>query len=107
MAHIGACTESLAPDANQLFEAKSWKYPFLDSTDPRLRKTDLTVLAESIDLSKCIISDEFVIPFQEILVKNMDVFSLHDEIGEAKGIDVNIELTNDEPFFIHPYRHRE
>ena len=39
----------------------------------------------------------------EILYEYKDVFSLRDEIGMCPNIEVNIEVTDNSPFFIRPY----
>ena len=36
-----------------------------------------------------------------------DVFSLRDEIGTCPNIEVNIEVTDNSPFFIRPYHVKE
>ena len=43
----------------------------------------------------------------EMLYKYKDVFSLRDEIGTCPNIEVNIEVTDDSPFFIQLYHVKE
>ena len=38
----------------------------------------------------------------EMLYEYKDVFSLRDEIGTCPNIEVNIEVTDNSPFFIRP-----
>ena len=42
-----------------------------------------------------------------MLYEYKDVFSLRDEIGTCPNIKVNIEVTDNSPFFIRPYRVKE
>ena len=42
-----------------------------------------------------------------MLYKYKDVFSLRDEIGTCLNIEVNIEVTDNSPFFIQPYHVKE
>ena len=41
--------------------------------------------------------------FRKMLYDYKDVFSLRDEIGMCLSIEVNIEVTDNSPFFIRPY----
>ena len=43
----------------------------------------------------------------EMLYEYKDVFSLRDEIGMCPNIEVNIEVTDNSPFFIQPYHVKE
>ena len=43
----------------------------------------------------------------EMLYEYKDVFSLRDEIGMCQNIEVNIEATDNSPFFIRPYHVKE
>ena len=43
----------------------------------------------------------------EMLYEYKDVFSLRDEIGMCPNIEVNIEVTDNSPFFIRPYHVKE
>ena len=43
----------------------------------------------------------------EMLYEYKDAFSLRDEIGMCLNIEVNIEVTDNSPFFIRPYHVKE
>ena len=43
----------------------------------------------------------------KMLYEYKDVFSLRDEIGTCPNIEVNIEVMDNLPFFIHPYYVKE
>ena len=43
----------------------------------------------------------------EMLYEYKDVFSLRDEIGMCLNKEVNIEVTDNSPFFIRPYHVKE
>ena len=43
----------------------------------------------------------------DMLYKHKDVFSLRDEIGTCPNMQVNIEVTDNTPFFIRPYHVKE
>ena len=43
----------------------------------------------------------------EMLYDYKDVFSLRDEIGTCLNIEVNIEVTDNSPFYIRPYHVKE
>jgi hypothetical protein len=93
----------LAKQANELYSRKIKKYPYLEKEDKRLSQTDIEVLNNNIDLSKCECDRETKGKLTEILKINMEAFSLHDELGIAKDQEVNIELVNEEPFYIRPF----
>ena len=43
----------------------------------------------------------------ELLYEYKDIFSLRDKIGMCPNIEVNIEVTDNSPFFIRPYSVKE
>ena len=43
----------------------------------------------------------------EMLYEYKDVFNLRDKIGTCLNIEVNIEVTDNSPFFIRPYHVKE
>ena len=43
----------------------------------------------------------------DMLFKYKEAFSLRDEIGTCPNIEVEIEVADESPFFIRPYRVRE
>ena len=45
--------------------------------------------------------------FYDVLEEYKDAFSLHDEIGLAPNMQVNLELLDKSPFFVHPFSVKE
>ena len=83
------------------------KYPWLDNMDERNYMTDQEILDKYIDLRNSCLDDSERKQVMEMLYEYKDVFSLRDEIGMCLNIEVNIELTDNSPFFIRPYHVKE
>ena len=79
------------------------KYPWLDYTDERKYMMDKEILEKYIDLRDSCLDDLERKQVMEMLYDYKDVFSLRDEIGMCPNIEVNIEVTDNSPFFIRPY----
>ena len=82
------------------------KYPWLDDMDERKYMMDQEILDKYINLRNSCLDDT-----ERRLVMEMyeykDAFSLRDEIGMYPNIEVNIEVTDNSPFFIRPYHVKE
>ena len=88
-------------------DRKREKYPWLDDTDERKYMTDKEILDKYIDLKDSCLDEVEQKQVMEMLYKYKDVFSLRDEIGMCPNIEVNIEVTDNSPFFIRPYHVKE
>ena len=82
------------------------RYPWLDNTDERKYMTDKEILDKYIDLKDYYL-DEAEKQVMKMLYEYKDVFSLRDEIGTCPNIEVNIEVTDNSPFFIRPNHVKE
>ena len=82
-------------------------YPWLDPQDPRRFQTDRELLEQLIDLSESSLTDSKKEQFYDLLEEYKKAFSLHDEIGLAQGMEINLELTDTTPFFIRPFTVKE
>ena len=83
------------------------KYPWLDDMDERKYMMDREILEKYIDLKDSCLGDSERKQVMEMLYDYKDVFSLRDEIGTCPSIEVNIEVTDNSPFFIRPYHVKE
>ena len=83
------------------------KYPWLDDMDDRKYMTDREIWDKYIDLRNSCLDDSERRQVIEMLYEYKDVFSLRDEIGTYPNIEVNIEVTDNSPFFIRPYHVKE
>ena len=77
-------------------------YPWLDDTDERIYMTDQEILDKYIDLRNSCLDDSERKQVMKMLYEYKDAFSLRDEIGTCPNIEVNIEVTDNSPFFIRP-----
>ena len=82
-------------------------YPWLDYTDERRYMMDKEILKIYIDLKDSCLDDSERNQVMEMLYDYKDMFSLRDEIGMCPNIEVNIEVTDNSPFFIRPYHVKE
>ena len=83
------------------------KYPWLDPDDPRRNMTDREILEKFVDMSDSILTPKQIRNLYDDLEKYKEAFSLRDEIGECPNMEIEIELTDNEPFFIRPYPCKE
>ena len=88
-------------------ERQNEKYPWLDNMDERKYMMDREILEKYIDLKDSCLDDLEKKQVMEILYDYKDVFSLRDKIGMCLSIEVNIEVTDNSPFFIRPYHVKE
>ena len=65
------------------------------------------ILDKYIDLRNSCLDEIERKQVMEMLYEYKDVFSLRDEIGMCLNIEVNIEVTDNSPFFIRPYHVKE
>ena len=82
------------------------KYPWSDNMDKRKYMMDRKILDKYIDLRNSCLDDLERKQVME-MYEYKDVFSLRDEIGTCPNIDVNIEVTDNSPFFIRPCHVKE
>ena len=69
--------------------------------------TDKEILDKYIDLKGSCLDKAERKQVMEMLYEYKDVFSLRDEIGTCPNIEVNIEVTDNSPFFVRPYHMKE
>ena len=83
------------------------RYPWLDDADERKYMTDEEILDKNINLKDSCLDEKERKQIMKMLYKYKDVFSLRDETGTCPNIEVNIEVTDNSPFFIQPYHVKE
>ena len=83
------------------------KYPWLDDADERKYMTDEEILDKYVNLKDSCLDEQERKQVMKMLYEYKDVFSLRDEIGTCPNIEVNIEVTDNSPFFIRPYQVKE
>ena len=82
-------------------------YPWLDKGDPRRKMTDRECLEMFIDLTDSDITEAEKRGLHKLLYKYKKAFSLRDEIGLCQHMEVELELTDETPFFIRPFQIKE
>ena len=108
-------TNKICTDFNRLIEKQRQeekndskeRYPWLEEDDERKYMTDKEILDKYINLKDSCLSEKERKQVMEMLYEYKDVFSLRDEIGTCPNIEVNIEVTDNLPFFIQPYHVKE
>ena len=83
------------------------RYPWLDDADERKYMTDEEILDKYINLKDSCLDEKERKQVMKMLYEYKEVFSLRDEIGTCPNIEVNIEVTDNLPFFIQPYHVKE
>ena len=83
------------------------RYPWLEENDERKYMTDKEILDRYINLKDSCLNEKERKQVMEMLYEYKDVFSLRDKIGPCPNIEVNIEVTDNSPFFIRPYHVKE
>ena len=105
----------ICADFNRIIEEKRQeerndskeRYPWLDDADERKYMTDKEILDKCINLKDSCLDEQERKQVMKMLYEYKDVFSLRDEIGTCPNIEVNIEVTDNSPFFILPYHVKE
>ena len=69
--------------------------------------TDREILDKYTDLDKTCLSKGEKEEVRDLLYKYKDALSLRDEIGTCPSIEVEIDVTEESPFFIIPYHAKE
>ena len=83
------------------------KYPWLDPDDDQRHMTDREIIEKYINLDNSCLNEEEKIKVMNMLFDYKEAFSLWDEIGTCPNIKVEIDVTDESPFFIRPYHIRE
>ena len=108
-------TDKICADFNRIIEEQRQeekndseeRYPWLEEDDERKYMTDKEILDKYINLKDSCLNEKERKQVMEMLYEYKDVFSLRDEIGTCPNIEVNIEVTDNSPFFIQPYHVKE
>jgi uncharacterized short protein YbdD (DUF466 family) len=79
------------------------QHPHLQPNDPLTNMTEEEVIKQQIDLSNSILTVEEQAHVRQILQENRQAFSLYGELSSCPNFEANIELSNEDPFFIRPY----
>ena len=83
------------------------KYPWLDDSDKRKHMTDREILDKYIDLEGSCLTKWEKQKLRSLIYDYKDAFSLRDEIGTCPNIKVEIDVTDNSPFFIRPFHAKE
>ena len=83
------------------------KYPWLDNSNERKHMTDREILDKYINLDDSSLTGIKKKEVRELLYEYKDAFSLRDEIGTCSNIEVEIDVTDNTPFFIRPFHTKE
>ena len=60
-----------------------------------------------MNLDTSCLNEEYKIKVMNMLFDYKEAFRLRDEIGTCSNIEVEIDVTDESPFFIRPYHFRE
>ena len=83
------------------------KYPWLDDSDERKHMTDREILDKYIDLEGSCLTKWEKQKLRTLIYEYKDMFSLRDEVGTCPNIKVEIDVTDNSPFFIRPFHAKE
>ena len=83
------------------------KYPWLDDSYERKHMTDKEILDKYIDLDSSCLTKWKKQKLRNLIYDYKDAFSLADEIGMCPNIKVEIDVTDNSPFFIRPFHAKE
>ena len=83
------------------------KYPWLDDSDERKHMTDKEILDKYIDLDSSCLTKWEKQKLRNLIYDYKDAFSLRDEIGTCPNIKVEIDVMDNNSFFIRPFHAKE
>ncbi len=78
-------------------------FPWLEAEDERRFLTDEQIIRKFVKLEESCLSDPEKEKLRVLMCKYKKAFSLRDEIGECPNMKIDIELRDDEPFFVKPF----
>ena len=81
--------------------------PVLEEDNTDLYLTDEEILDRDIDLTDSLLDDEHRQKVMDIIHEHKAAFSLFGEVGHCDKSNVSITLTNEDGFFIRPFRYSE
>ena len=79
-------------------------YPWLEDSDPRKHMSDEEILDMNIQLEGADLTDQEKKELMDLIKLYKKAFSLRDEIGECPNLKIEIEVVDDSPFFVRPFR---
>ena len=79
----------------------------MDDSDERKHMTDRKILDKYIDLENSCLTKQEKQKLKDIIYDYKDAFSLKDKIGTCPNIKVEIDVTDNRPFFIRPFHAKE
>ena len=88
-------------------ETSKGKYPWLEDKDERKYMMDREILDKYINLDNSSLTKVEKTQVRDLLYKYKDAFSLRDEIGLCPNIKIEIDITDNSPFFIRPFHANE
>ena len=83
------------------------RYPWLDDSDKRKHMTNKEILDKYIDLKHSCLTEWEKQKLRDIIYNYKDAFSLRDKIGTCPNIKMEIDVTDNSPFFIRPFCAKE
>ena len=83
------------------------KYPWLDDSNERKHMTDKEIQDKYIDLDTLCLTKWEKQKLRNLIYDYKDAFSVRDEIGTCPNIKVEIDVTDNSPFFIRPFHAKE
>ena len=85
-------------EANQ--QTPDDEYPWLDKDDPRRSMTDEEIMRMKIPLQNSVLNEVEKDRLIQMVMKNREALSIHDEIGTCPYFEVKLQLRDDKPFFV-------
>ena len=83
------------------------RYPWLEDSDERKHMTNKEILDKYIDLEDSCLTKREKQKLRNLIYDYKDAFSLRGEIGTCSNIKVEIDVTNNSPFFRRPFHTKE
>ena len=84
-------------------ESSEGKFPWLDDKDKRKYMMDREILDKYVNLDNSCLTKIEKEQVRDLLYQYKDAFSLIDEIGLCPSIKIEIDVTDNSPFFIRPF----
>ena len=76
------------------------EYPWLDKDDLRRSMTDKEITHVKIPLQNSVLNEVEKDRLIQMVMKNCEAFTIHDEIGTCPYFEVKLQLRDDKPFFV-------
>ncbi|KAJ8038848.1 hypothetical protein HOLleu_16398 [Holothuria leucospilota] len=100
---VSVVSSESQPVESTIVKDRVKKYPHLDPNDPILKLSENEIIHKYVNLSQSLLTSDEKEEVYDLIFENRQAISLYGELSSCPDFEVDIELSNDDPFYIRPY----